>query len=58
MNLAHLYYFCKLAELQHYTKAAKELYITQPSLSGAISSLEAELGIALFEKKRTERGPH
>ena len=50
MNLAHLYYFCKLAELQHYTKAAKELYITQPSLSGAISSLEAELGIALFEK--------
>lgn len=50
MNLAHLYYFCKLAELEHYTKAAQELYITQPSLSGAINSLESELGIALFEK--------
>lgn len=51
MNLSQLYYFKKLAELQHYTKAAQELYITQPSLSGAIASLEAKLGIALFEKK-------
>lgn len=51
VNLAHLYYFCKLAELQHYTRAAQELYITQPSLSGAISSLEGELGISLFEKR-------
>lgn len=51
MNLSHLYYFCKLAELQHYTKAAQELYITQPSLSGAINSLEHELGITLFEKR-------
>ncbi len=51
MNLSQLYYFRKLAELQHYTQAAQELYITQPSLSGAIASLEAELGIALFEKR-------
>ena len=33
MNLSQLYYFRKLAEVQHYTKAAQELYITQPSLS-------------------------
>lgn len=51
MNLSQLYYFRKLAELQHYTQAAQELYITQPSLSGAIASLEAELGISLFEKR-------
>lgn len=50
MNLSQLYYFRKLAELQHYAKAAKELYITQPSLSNAISSLEQELGVALFQK--------
>lgn len=50
MNLSHLYYFCKLAEVQHYTKAAQELYITQPSLSGAISSLESELGVELFQR--------
>ena len=51
MNLSQLYYFKKLAELQHYTQAAQELYITQPSLSGAIASLESELGIQLFEKR-------
>ncbi len=51
MNLSQLYYFRKLAELQHYTQAAQELYITQPSLSGAIASLETELGISLFEKR-------
>lgn len=50
MNLSQLYYFKKLAELQHYAKAAKELYITQPSLSNAISSLENELGVSLFQK--------
>ena len=51
MNLSQLYYFRKLAQLQHYTKAAKELFITQPSLSDSISSLEEELGIALFKKE-------
>jgi DNA-binding transcriptional LysR family regulator len=50
MNLSQLYYFRKLAQLQHYTNAAKELYITQPSLSDAIASLEDELGILLFQK--------
>lgn len=56
MNLSQLYYFKKLAELQHYAKAAKELYITQPSLSNAISSLENELGVSLFQ--RTGRNIH
>ena len=51
MNLSQLYYFKRLAELQHYTKAAQELSITQPSLSGAIHSLEDELGVDLFHKK-------
>ena len=51
MNLPQLYYFRKLAEVQHYTEAAKALYITQPSLSDSISSLEKELGVSLFQKK-------
>lgn len=50
MNLSQLYYFRKLAELEHYGKAADELYITQPSLSNAMSNLEKELGINLFER--------
>ena len=50
MNLYHIRYFVTLAHLEHYTKAAEILAITQPSLSHAISSLEKELGVKLFEK--------
>jgi DNA-binding transcriptional LysR family regulator len=51
MNLHHLRYFRTLAYLEHYTKAADELKITQPSLSYAINSLEEELSTCLFEKE-------
>lgn len=50
MNLTHLKYFVALAHLEHYTRAAEQLNITQPSLSYAIGSIEDELGIKLFEK--------
>ena len=36
--------FLTLAHIEHYTKAADILAITQPSLSYAISTLEEELG--------------
>ena len=48
MNLSHLRYFKKLAEVQHFTKAAEELYIAQPTLSIAMNRLEDELGAPLF----------
>ncbi len=51
MNLNQLHYFTALARLEHYTKAAEELGITQPSLSHAMNSLEKELGTKLFEKQ-------
>jgi len=51
LNLYHLRYFVTLAHLEHYTKAAEQLMITQPSLSHAISLLEKELGVLLFEKE-------
>ncbi len=50
MNIDYLRYFVKLAEIRHYTKAAEQLCITQPSLSHAIHLLETELGVPLFEK--------
>lgn len=50
MNLDHLRYFVKLAETRHYTNAARQLCISQPSLSHAIRQLEEELGLPLFEK--------
>lgn len=51
MNLNQLYYFSVLAKYQHYTKASEELHISQPTLSKAISSLEAELNVFLFKKQ-------
>ena len=51
MNLNHLSYFRVLAKLEHYTQAAEELSITQPSLSHAMSTLEKDLGTYLFEKQ-------
>jgi DNA-binding transcriptional LysR family regulator len=50
MNLQHLKYFDVLAREEHYTRSSKQLNITQPSLSNAISLLEEELGVQLFEK--------
>ena len=40
MNLSQLYYFRKLAELEHYGKASEELFITQPSLSNSIGGIQ------------------
>ncbi|MBU3202035.1 LysR family transcriptional regulator [Clostridium estertheticum] len=50
MHLRQLEYFYVLAQMEHCTKASEKLYITQPSLSHAISELEKELGTQLFER--------
>ena len=39
MNLNQLYYFKTAAKLEHFRNAAKELHISQPSLSYSISAL-------------------
>ena len=46
--------FCKVGKCQSFSKAAKELYMTQPAVSQAIMQLEGELNIRLFT--RTYRG--
>lgn len=51
MEIQKLRYFFTAAKLGHITKAAEYLYISQPSLSQAIHSLEKELGVPLFVKK-------
>ena len=51
MNLSHLRYFHVLARRQNYTQAAHELFISQSTLSHAITALEAELDCELFERE-------
>lgn len=51
MTLAQLQYFKTLSHVLHYTRAAEELHIAQPSLSYSINELEKELGVKLFNKE-------
>ena len=50
MNLRALQYFVKLAELQHFSKAAEACFVSQPTLSTQIMKLEEELGVQLVER--------
>lgn len=48
MKLTQLEYFCVAARYHNITKAAKELFVTQPSVSNAIKSLEKNLESIYF----------
>ena len=50
MTLQQLTYFLATAEHGSFSRAARELYLAQPSLSEQVRSLEAELGVALFAR--------
>ena len=54
MRLEQLQYVVEIDKTRSISKAAKNLYITQPSISAAISALEKELNIKIFE--RTKNG--
>ena len=51
MTLNQLRYFCTASRCHSITKAAEELYVTQPTVSMAIRDLEVEFGITLFYRK-------
>lgn len=53
MTLTQLKYAVCAAGENSMNDAAKKLYISQPSLSGAIASLEKELEILIFNKSKT-----
>lgn len=50
MELRQLEYFLKCAEKGSLTRAAEELYTTQPHVSQVIRALERELGVTLFRR--------
>jgi LysR family cyn operon transcriptional activator len=55
MELRHIRYFIRVAELLHFTRAAESLYVSQPTLSTHIQQLEEEFGTPLFERGRQLR---
>ena len=56
ITLLQLDYFRKLAAVEHITKVARELNISQTALSSMMINLEREVGVSLFDRsKRTIR---
>ncbi|WP_274564409.1 LysR family transcriptional regulator [Streptomyces spiramyceticus] len=52
MQFQQLRYFVAVAETLHFTHAAEEVHVSQPSLSQQIRALEKELGADLFTRAR------
>jgi DNA-binding transcriptional LysR family regulator len=52
VQLQQLVYFLTVAQTRHFTHAAQELEIAQPSLSQQIRALERSLGAELFDRVR------
>ncbi|MGT2867116.1 LysR family transcriptional regulator [Streptococcus fryi] len=50
MRIQQLHYIIKIVETGSMNEAAKQLYITQPSLSNAVRDLEKEMGITIFNR--------
>ena len=48
MNLKQLEAFVKVAETKNFSEAARQLYLTQPTVSAHVASLEKELDTSLL----------
>lgn len=53
MTLNQLYYAIAVSKENSLNEAAKKLFISQPSLTGAMHSLENELGFEIFTRSKT-----
>ena len=52
MNYTLIESFCALANRLNFTKAAEDLFVTQPTLSRNIAALENELGVQMFHRSK------
>lgn len=54
MNIKQLEAFVRIVKNKSFSQTAKELYLTQPTVSSYISSLEEDLGVQLFTRTTKE----
>ena len=54
MNIKQLEYFLELSATLNFTKAAKNLFVSQTAITKQIQNLEQELGMKLFERNRKQ----
>ncbi|MDD2728966.1 transcriptional regulator CynR [Malikia sp.] len=50
MEIRQLRYFLDIADTEHLTQSAQNLFVTQSTLSHGLRQLEQELGVALFDR--------
>lgn len=50
MEIRQLRYFLDIAQTEHLTISAKQLFVTQSTLSHGLRQIEEELGVQLFER--------
>ena len=50
MNLRQLQAFAAIVDMGGFARAATRLHVSQPALSRQIHALEADLGVALFDR--------
>lgn len=53
MDFKQIEYFLEVAKTENISRAAKNLYVSQSTLSKSIKRLETELGVKLFERNKT-----
>jgi DNA-binding transcriptional LysR family regulator len=54
LDLQKLQIFCEVARQRSFTRAAEALYLTQPTVSQQVQSLERQIGARLFERLAKE----
>jgi DNA-binding transcriptional LysR family regulator len=57
MDLRRLEVFCKLMETGSFSKTGEDLDLTQPTISGHVKTLEQQIGLQLFDRRRRRVTP-